>query len=266
MDLQEAKILFETNSTSFLDQLIPEACRQPVGPSNCTLTIEDRSLIAFGQQDDNHKVLVDLSVLEQISQHWLVILGCIGGMPEVRIDLAQVPSSLRNSVCSIIRNCGHVKHYNLGNYRDIYGKDNPPEDVTVLMDHLKGPTEESQLISYLQMIHKERDTQSICLIPTYIVFDNTQDFLGFMEKWLASETMGYYDRDQFEPVPRSVQLVHLAQLLQEDRKMVKKPNKTMRYDLRSRSERVKGHPPKMEVYNRKKNKAKVRKVRKGTLK
>jgi hypothetical protein len=100
MDLQEANILFKINSTSYLEKLIPEACRQPTRPSNCTLTIRDRSFIAFGLQSYDLEILVDLNALEQISQHWLVILGCIGGMPEVRIDLAPVPSSMRNSVAT----------------------------------------------------------------------------------------------------------------------------------------------------------------------
>jgi hypothetical protein len=41
------------------------------------------------------------------------------------------------------------------------------------MDRLEGPTEESQLINYLRVIHEERDSKSICSMPIQVEATDT---------------------------------------------------------------------------------------------
>lgn len=181
LDDYDRRVAFSTDSKSYLDQLIPKEY-QDFEPSNPRFTVKigDRSYTAFGRKRDPQTITIDVDVLKEISQLWLLIIPTLSGFPELVIEVDLAPVTLLPALKQITQNIGHIGHYSLyslshdsldesdddgsdDEQRDNKSDDNEPDgskpddDEVPLESYLKPPTSILRVLEYLERAKTDVD-------------------------------------------------------------------------------------------------------------
>jgi hypothetical protein len=227
MDPNDTSVVFHTNSPGYLDKLIPERYREKreSTKSMCIFALKDRSHIHFEIKSQKQNIVIDVNVLEELSQIWHMVIPTLGGVPELKINLSLVPRAMLPTIENIIRNVGHME------YNELVGL---PENARLLKDHLKLPTSTSRIIEYLQTIRTEEDGSEKGLWFPVERVNATIKFLAHLIEWTGTEAYYVHTKRQFERVAVEKNLERLTQDLKWFQEKQRKQEKKKPEELKSR--------------------------------
>jgi hypothetical protein len=79
----------------------------------CKFTLQDKSHICFVIKSQKQKIVVNVDVVEKLSQMWYMFIPILSGAPELDVKLSRIPSAMLPAIENI-HNISHMEYYELG--------------------------------------------------------------------------------------------------------------------------------------------------------